>query len=239
MIVIPARLGSTRFPSKVLADIMGTPMVVCTARRVSDIDEVVVATDSQEVADIVEGYGFGAILTSTQHRSGTDRIYEAVRKLALADDEVVVNVQADEPFIEESVVRVVYELALKHRRDSDVLAVSAYRYIGAAEAEDPNIVKVVTDSDDMALYFSRAKIPYPRDHHSDSYKGHLGIYGYSVESLRLYCSMEPSSLENIEKLEQLRILSGGYKIAMREVESESFGIDTYEDLQRALKRHML
>jgi 3-deoxy-manno-octulosonate cytidylyltransferase (CMP-KDO synthetase) len=239
MIVIPARLGSTRFPSKVLADIMGTPMVVCTARCVSDIDEVVVATDSQEVADIVEGYGFRAILTSTQHRSGTDRIYEAVRKLALADDEVVVNVQADEPFIEESVVGAVYELALKHRRDRDVLAVSAYRYIGAAEAEDPNIVKVVTDSDDMALYFSRAKIPYPRDHHFDSYKGHLGIYGYSVESLRLYCSMEPSSLENIEKLEQLRILSGGYKIAMREVESESFGIDTYEDLQRALKRHML
>jgi 3-deoxy-manno-octulosonate cytidylyltransferase (CMP-KDO synthetase) len=239
MIVIPARLGSTRFPSKVLADIMGTPMVVCTARRVSDIDEVVVATDSQEVADIVEGYGFGAILTSTQHRSGTDRIYEAVRKLALADDEVVVNVQADEPFIEEGVVEAVYELALKHRDDRDVLAVSAYRYIGAAEAEDPNIVKVVTDSDNMALYFSRAKIPYPRDHHFDSYKGHLGIYGYSVESLRLYCSMEPSSLENIEKLEQLRILSGGYKIAMREVESESFGIDTYEDLQRALKRHML
>ncbi|MGC9352020.1 MAG: cytidylyltransferase domain-containing protein, partial [Sulfurovum sp.] len=107
------------------------------------------------------------------------------------------------------------------------------------EADDPNIVKVVTDADNIALYFSRAKIPYPRDHHFDDYKGHIGIYGFTMQSLERFCGLKDSSLEHIEKLEQLRALYHGYKVAMVEVETESFGIDTPEDLERAIKHHRL
>jgi len=116
---------------------------------------------------------------------------------------------------------------------------SCYKTISNPEADDPNIVKVVTDSDDIALYFSRAKIPYPRDHHFDTYKGHLGIYGFTVKSLRNFCMLTPAPLENIEKLEQLRTLYHGYEVAMMEVYTESFGIDTPEDLEKALKHHNL
>ena len=116
---------------------------------------------------------------------------------------------------------------------------SAYKRINNPQADDPNIVKVVTDIDDIALYFSRAKIPYPRDHHFDDYKGHLGIYGFTMRSLGVFCNLSSSPFEDIEKLEQLRTLYYGYKIAMIEVKTESFGIDTQEDLQRAIKRHLL
>ncbi len=239
MIIIPARLGSSRFPSKVLADVAGMPMVVRTAKAVEDIDDVLIATDSSEVLDIAKSFDIKAVLTSTTHQSGTDRIYEAAKSLNLSDDEIIINVQADEPFIEQDVVKAVYELTQKYSSNGSIIATSAYKYITNPEADDPNIVKVVTDSKDIALYFSRSKIPYPRDHHFDRYKGHLGIYGFTMKSLSIYCSLNQSSLENIEKLEQLRILEAGYKIAMVEVETESFGIDTYEDLQRALKLHTI
>ena len=116
---------------------------------------------------------------------------------------------------------------------------SCYKTISNPEADDPNIVKVVTDTDDIALYFSRAKVPYPRDHHFDAYKGHLGIYGFTVRSLRKFCMLEPAPLEDIEKLEQLRALYHGYEVAMTEVNTESFGIDTMEDLEKAIKHHRL
>ena len=239
MVIIPARLGSSRFPSKVLADVAGMPMVIRTAKAVEDIDRVVIATDTQEVLDIAKSYDIEAVLTSTTHQSGTDRIFEAAQKLSLSEDEIIVNVQADEPFIEPDVVTAVYNLTKKYADDSSILATSAYKKITNPEADDPNIVKVVTDINDIALYFSRSKIPYPRDHHFDEYKGHLGIYGYTMKSLSIYCSLPASALEHIEKLEQLRILEAGYRVAMVEVETESFGIDTYEDLERALKMHTL
>ena len=239
MIIIPARLGSTRFPNKILADIFGVPMVIKTAQAVSNLDSVTIATDSQEVVDLANEYGFRAVLTDSNHNSGTDRIYEAGVKLKLPPDEIIINVQADEPFIEEEVVESVYKLTKKYADNKNILATSAYKYISNPSADDPNIVKVVTDEEDIALYFSRAKIPYPRDHRFDEYKGHLGIYGYTMEKLERYCSMKNSDLENIEKLEQLRILANGYKIAMTEVETQSFGIDTPEDLERALRRHLL
>jgi 3-deoxy-manno-octulosonate cytidylyltransferase (CMP-KDO synthetase) len=116
---------------------------------------------------------------------------------------------------------------------------SCYKRITNPEADDPNIVKVVTDTSDIALYFSRAKIPYPRDHHFDSYKGHLGIYGFTVASLEKFCKLSPAPLESIEKLEQLRAQYYGYEIAMIEVETESFGIDTPEDLEKAIRHHRL
>ncbi len=239
MIIIPARIGSTRFPSKVLAEIQGIPMVIRTAQAVAPLDSVVIATDATEVAALAEEYDFRAVLTSAEHRSGTERIHEAARILDLPADEIILNVQADEPFLEKEVVEAVHDLTRRMAGAERFLAASAYKRIRNPEADDPNLVKVVTDEEDWALYFSRAKIPYPRDHHFDEYKGHLGIYGYTMESLERYTSLNETALERIEKLEQLRILAHGYRIAMTEVETESFGIDTPEDLQRAIRKHLL
>jgi len=239
MIIIPARIGSSRFPNKVLADIGGMPMVVRTAKAVENIDKVVIATDSQEVVDIANAHDIQAVLTSTTHQSGTDRIYEAVQKLNLDENEIIINVQGDEPFIETDVVQAIYDLTKKNQDRPRIMMNSCYKTISNPEADDPNIVKVVTDTEDIALYFSRAKVPYPRDHHFDAYKGHLGIYGFTVRSLRNFCMLSPAALEDIEKLEQLRALYHGYDIAMIEVNTESFGIDTPEDLEKAIKHHRL
>ncbi len=235
MIIIPARIGSSRFPNKVLADISGTPMVIRTAQAVSSIDKVAIATDSQDVIDIAKEYNIKAVLTSTKHNSGTDRIYEASTKLGLDDNEIIINVQGDEPFIEKEVVEAIFNLTQKNSSNSKILMNSCYKYITNPEADDPNIVKVVTDNNDIALYFSRAKVPYPRDHHFDHYKGHIGIYGFTKKSLEQFCKLSSSPLEDIEKLEQLRALYHGFEVAMVEVETQSFGIDTPEDLEKALK----
>ena len=239
MIIIPARIGSSRFPNKVLADIGGMPMVVRTAKAVEGIDSVVIATDSQEVIDIAKTHGIDAVLTSSTHNSGTDRIYEAAQKLDLAEDEIIINVQGDEPFIETDVVQAIYNLTKSNQNNPRILMNSCYKAINNPEADDPNIVKVVIDTDDIALYFSRAKVPYPRDHHFDAYKGHLGIYGFTMKSLQIFCGLIPAPLEDIEKLEQLRALYHGYEVAMTQVKTESFGIDTPEDLEKALRHHTL
>ncbi|MCF6244721.1 MAG: 3-deoxy-manno-octulosonate cytidylyltransferase [Sulfurovum sp.] len=239
MIIIPARIGSSRFPNKVLADIGGIPMVVRTAKAVESIDKVVIATDSQKVIDIAKEYDIMAVLTSITHQSGTDRIYEAVQILALPKDEIIINVQGDEPFIETEVVQSIYDLTQQNKNNENIMMNSCYKILSNPEADDPNSVKVVTDDKDIALYFSRSKIPYPRDHHFDTYKGHLGIYGFTVKSLRKFCMLAPAPLEDIEKLEQLRTLYHGYSIAMIEVKTNSFGIDTQEDLEKALKFHIL
>ena len=235
MIIIPARVGSSRFPNKVLADIDEIPMVVRTAMAVKGIDEVAIATDSQEVVDIARKYDIRAIITSENHQSGTDRIFEASQLMGLSREEIVLNVQADEPFIESSVVRAVYSLTERNIHDPEIIVNSAYKFINNPEADDPNIVKVLTDINDIALYFSRAKIPHPRDHHFDRYRGHIGIYGFTMESLETFCNLPPAPIEYIEKLEQLRALYHGYKIAMVEVDSQSFGIDTIEDLEKAME----
>jgi len=239
MIIIPARIGSSRFPNKVLADIAGVPMVIRTAQAVASIDRVAIATDAQEVIDMAEKYNIQAIMTSTKHNSGTDRIYEAAQKLNLDENEIIINVQGDEPFIEKEVVKAVYNLTKKYQSSEEIMMNSCYKYITNPEADDPNIVKVVTTHDDIALYFSRSKVPYPRDHHFSDYKGHLGIYGFTKKSLEKFCQLQTAPLEEIEKLEQLRALYYGYKIAMVEVHTKSFGIDTPEDLENALKIHNL
>jgi 3-deoxy-manno-octulosonate cytidylyltransferase (CMP-KDO synthetase) len=238
MIIIPARIGSSRFPNKVLADIGGMPMVVRTAKAVCNIDDVAIATDSQDVVDIAKEFDIKAVLTSTTHKSGTDRIYEAARKLNLNQNEIIINVQGDEPFIETQVVQAIYDLTKSNLDNEKIMMNSCYKLITNPEADDPNIVKVVTDTDDIALYFSRSKIPHPRDHHFDEYKGHLGIYGFSFKSLEKFCQLSPAPLEDIEKLEQLRALYHGYDITMKEVQTQSFGIDTPQDLERALKYHI-
>ena len=237
MIIIPARLNSSRFENKILVDIMGLPMVIRTAKQVSSLDKVVIATDSQKVIDLVKSHGFEAVLTSSEHQSGTDRINEAAQKLNISDDEIIVNVQADEPFIETEVVKAVFNRVQKViDNNEDIMITSCFKKISSELADDPNHVKVITDEHSNAIYFSRAKIPYHRDHYDNSsYKGHLGIYGFTKKSLQEFCSLNPSKLESVEKLEQLRAIDNGHKIAMVEVESKSFGIDTQEDLNNALR----
>lgn len=235
MIIIPARLNSSRFENKILVDILGLPMVIRTAKRVEKLDDVVIATDSPEVVELAAKYDIKAVLTSSSHQSGTDRINEAANILGLKDDDIVINVQGDEPFIEPEVVQSVIDrvIALKNE---EFTMVSCYKNITSDLADDPNHVKVVCDEDENGIYFSRAKIPYHRDHYNnDPYKGHLGIYGFTKRSLNKFCSLNPSILENTEKLEQLRAISNGKKIKMVRVESKSFGIDTKEDLENALK----
>ena len=234
MILIPARLASTRFPEKVLADIGGLPMVVATAKAVEGVDEVAVATDSEKVMEVCAEYGVQCVMTSPSHRSGTDRIDEAAARLGLDDDEIVLNVQADEPFIEPEVVGTLKKLVEKHRHESRTMICSLYKPVTPDAAKDPNLVKVVTDESGYALYFSRSPIPFDRDGGFDGYKGHLGLYGFTRRMLARFCTLPPSLLEETEKLEQLRALSHGYAIAMAEIRTQSFGIDTPEDLAKAL-----
>jgi len=234
MIIIPARLNSSRFENKILVDILGLPMVIRTAKRVDKLDDVVIATDSNEVIELAKKFNIKAIMTSNKHQSGTDRINEAATILQLSDEEVIVNVQADEPFIEPEVVQAVIDEVKKLQSNSFTM-VSCYKEITSEMADDPNHVKVVCDDNNDAIYFSRAKIPYHRDHYNNTkYKGHLGIYGFTKKSLSNFCLLENSILEQTEKLEQLRAISNGQKISMVKVESKSFGIDTKEDLANAL-----
>ena len=239
MIIIPARVESSRFPNKVLAKIGDIPMVIKTAKAVEEIDRVVIATDSKEVVNVANEYGFEAVMTSSSCNSGTDRIYEAATKLNLADDEIIINVQADEPFIEKEVVKSLFNLTKEYAKESEVIATTLYKLVDYTYANNPNVVKVVTTKDNIALYFSRALIPYDRDAKKDKFKAHLGLYGFTYAKLKRFCQMDESTLENLEKLEQLRILDNGYKIALKEVTSHSFGIDTKEDLEKALKLHIL
>lgn len=230
MIIIPARLASTRFPNKILADVHGLPMVIATAKRVQNLDDVAIAADTQEVVELAEKHGFRAILTSQNHQSGTDRINEAAQKLNLCEDEIIVNVQADEPFIEEAVVKSVIERA----KCTEAMITSACKKIDLLHVKDPNLVKVILDTHGNAIYFSRSAIPYDREGGFEGYFGHLGIYAFRKKSLETFCTLPYAPIEHIEKLEQLRAVYHGYNIAMVEVESESFGIDTQEDLERAL-----
>ncbi|MBX7490097.1 3-deoxy-manno-octulosonate cytidylyltransferase [Helicobacter turcicus] len=235
MIIIPARLKSTRFPNKVLAQIDGIPMVIRTAQLAKQIDDVVVACDDDSIAHVCAHYKIASILTSNTHESGTDRIAECARSLKLKGSEIVINLQADEPFLEVEVIKTL-KILMESKRGKTPFMGSCAKVITQSEAEDPNLVKVVLNQNNEAIYFSRSKIPYNRDNlDSITYYGHLGIYAFSMESLQEFCSLPKSTLESIEKLEQLRALENGKTIAIAKVESQSFGIDTQEDLQRALK----
>ena len=235
MIIIPARLASTRFPKKVLADIGGLPMVVRTAQKVAHIDRVVVAADNELIIQTCKEYGIEAMLTSTTHKSGTDRIHECATILNLDDDEIIINVQADEPFIEPNVVSsLIAKLKELQEKNEDFIMGSCYNSINAESAQDPNLVKVVLDSDNNAIYFSRSLIPYNRSGRAN-YFGHIGIYGFSKKSLQEFCNLNDAPIEDIEGLEQLRAIHHQKKITMLKVASTGFGIDTKEDLARAIE----
>jgi len=235
MIIIPARLASTRFPQKVIADIGGLPMVVRTAKAVAHLDRVVVAADDEKIIAICKEYGVEAMLTSTTHKSGTDRIHECATILNLDDDEIIINVQADEPFIEPEVVKALMNRLKELQNVNEPFIMgSCYNAINAESAEDPNLVKVVLDSDNNAIYFSRSLIPYNRSGRAN-YFGHIGIYGFSKKSLKEFCNLDDAPIEDIEGLEQLRAIHHQKKITMLKVASTGFGIDTKEDLARAIE----
>jgi len=235
MIIIPARLASSRFPQKVLADIGGLPMVVRTAQRVAHLDRVVVAADDEIIISVCKEYGIEAMLTSTTHKSGTDRINECANILNLDDDELIINVQADEPFIEGEVVEMLIKrLKILKQNNEPFIMASCFNSINNEAAQDPNLVKVVLDDKDSAIYFSRSPIPYNRSGGAN-YFGHIGIYGFSKKSLHEFCNLNDAPIEDIEKLEQLRAIYHQKKISMVKVASTGFGIDTEEDLKRAVE----
>ena len=229
-VIIPARYASTRFPGKPLADLADKPMVVrvCEQAAKSGAAAVHVATDDRRIAQAVERAGFAAVMTSAAHASGTDRVAEAAKKLKLKRDQVVVNVQGDEPLISPRLIREVGTL-LEKRRDASV-ATACHAIHDADALVNPNVVKVVLDAAGYALYFSRSQIPYPREPGAICYR-HAGIYGYRVGFLKRYTRLEPSPLEQSEALEQLRVLWHGYRIAVAVSKAEiPPGVDTPQDL---------
>jgi 3-deoxy-manno-octulosonate cytidylyltransferase (CMP-KDO synthetase) len=233
MIIIPARLASTRFPQKVLADVGGLPMVVRTARQVQHLDDVVVAADDERIVETCRAHDVRAMLTSTTHKSGTDRINECAQLLDLPEEALVINVQADEPFIEPEVLALLIErLEGLKAQGRDFIMGSCYNAVNAETAADPNLVKVVLNAYHDAIYFSRAAIPYNRSGGA-TYYGHIGIYGFTKKSLHAFCALDDAPVEDIEKLEQLRAIYHGLPISMVKVASTGFGIDTPEDLARA------
>ena len=235
MIIIPARLASTRFPQKVLADIGGLPMVVRTAKAVEHLDKVVVAADDEIIIQTCKEHGIEAMLTSTTHKSGTDRINECANILGLDENELIINVQADEPFIEAEVVKLLMiKLQDLQKQNEPFIMGSCYNAINDEAAEDPNLVKVVLDNDENAIYFSRSKIPHNQGGGA-KYFGHIGIYGFSKKSLNEFCNLKDAPIEDIEKLEQLRAIYHQKRITMLKVASTGFGIDTVQDLKRAIE----
>jgi len=231
--VIPARYGSTRFPGKPLADILGKPMIQHVwerASRAKTLEKVIIATDDERILKKAKEFGAEAILTSLSLSSGTERAAEAAKDLEV---DIVANVQGDEPLIEPQAIDEAIKSLINNPKIP--MATLAYRMIKKKEIEDPNVVKVVFDKDNFALYFSRAPIPFSRLRAPDSglrtYK-HLGLYIYRKEFLAKLIQLEPSPLEKIEGLEQLRVLENGYKIKVVETKYDSVGVDTPGDLEK-------
>lgn len=227
--VIPARYGSSRFPGKPLAEIIGKPMIWWVYNNVSEVsqlDDLIVATDDKRIFDVVESFGGKAMMTSTEHTCGTERIAECAERLKLADDDIVLNIQGDEPLL---CAGIVTDL-LKAFATPEVCMGTLKKPISAeSEINNPNIVKVVCNSSGDALYFSRSVIPYVRDKSPGYYK-HIGLYGYRKWFLDKFCKMTRTPLENAESLEQLRVLENGYKIRVIKTDYDSVGVDTPEQL---------
>jgi 3-deoxy-manno-octulosonate cytidylyltransferase (CMP-KDO synthetase) len=232
--VIPARYKSSRLEGKPLADILGKPMVQHVyerAKRAPCLDEVVVATDDERIRLAVEGFGGKVAMTSAEHRSGTDRVAEAIRNM---DADVIVNIQGDEPMLDPAMLA---ELVEPFRRATGASIVTLKKRVAhEADFADPGVVKVVTDPAGFALYFSRSLIPYPRQRTPQfAVFEHLGLYAYTRDALMRLAELPPSALEEIESLEQLRALENGMRILVLETASrhDMLSVDTQADLERA------
>lgn len=240
--IVPARLASTRLPGKPLADIGGVPMVVRVAQRAaaSGATRVAVAADDRSIVDACRAFGVDAVLTSPTHATGTDRLAEAAGALGLSSDAIVVNVQGDEPLLPPQVIAAV--AALLAARPDCAVATAAHPLADAAECFNPNVVKVVTDRFDRALYFSRAPIPWSRDGFAATraalpspalWLRHVGLYAYRCGFLRSFPSLARAPIEEQECLEQLRVLWHGERVAVLRLDGAlPPGVDTPEDLER-------
>jgi 3-deoxy-manno-octulosonate cytidylyltransferase (CMP-KDO synthetase) len=240
-VLIPARMSSTRLPDKPLADIGGLPMVVRVAQRaeLSSAAQVVVAADDKRIADACSAHGVRVVLTKPEHPSGSDRLAEACDQLGLAGNDVVVNVQGDEPLIDPGLIDAV--AVLLRERPQASMSTAAHAIDDLADFVNPNVVKVVLQADGMALYFSRAPIPWSRDAFAQGITTlpapaplrHIGIYGYRAGFLRDFPRMPQAPVEACEALEQLRALWHGHRIAVHvSAVAPGPGVDTPQDLQR-------
>lgn len=234
--IIPARYSSSRFPGKPLALLGGKPVIEHVYRQVSSVmEDVFVATDDQRIYDAVEAFGGKAIMTRSDHKSGTDRICEALEKVGGSFD-VVINIQGDEPFIQKSQLETVMQCFDDPRTQ---IATLGKPFESMEAVENPNSPKIVLDNDGYALYFSRSVIPFVRGKEHEEwlshfpYLKHIGLYAYRTEVLMEISKLPQSTLELAESLEQLRWLQNGYKIKVGLTDVETIGIDTPEDLQRA------
>lgn len=244
-VLIPARMHSTRLPEKPLKDIEGKPMIVrvVEAAKKSGAKSVAVATDHPKIIDVCDSFGISAVLTSSEHTTGTDRLAQAADLLGLPDDEIVVNLQGDEPLMPPEVICKV--ATTLQASPGAVMSTAAHTLRSVEDFKNPNVVKVVVDSQSSALLFSRAPIPWPRDAFKNnanqlpngfSALHHLGIYAYRTNFLKTYPTLKKSDLETFESLEQLRVLYHGYKIAVVQLESNlPAGVDTPEDLKRVIE----
>lgn len=231
--IIPARYYSTRFVGKPLADIYGKTMIEHVYERASRSDSltsVTVATDDERILRNVKEFGGGAVLTSSHHKSGTDRIAEAVAKMDIDDTDLIVNVQGDQPLLEPAMVDEVIRPFIDD--PSLEMGTVSCRIKAEEELRNPNVVKVVVDKDGFALYFSRYPIPYVREKETSVYfRKHIGTYVYRKDFLMRFTKMPQSDLEKAEMLEQLRALENGCRIKVIETDFESIEVDTPEDLE--------
>jgi 3-deoxy-manno-octulosonate cytidylyltransferase (CMP-KDO synthetase) len=231
--VIPARYSSTRFQGKVLAKIQGKPMIQHVwerAKQAKSLDDVIIACDHDMVADCAREFGARVVITSKDHTCGTDRIAEVINPL---DVKIVVNIQGDEPMINPAAIDSVARALLDNKELG--MATLMKRIDDVTQLLDPNVVKVVVDKNNFALYFSRAPIPYlseTSDVKNPVYFKHIGLYGYTKDFLFTYKNIPSSSLEKIEKLEQLRVLQEGFRIKVIETKFDTVGVDTLEDLAK-------
>lgn len=240
-VIIPARYASSRLPRKPLLDIAGKPMIqwVWEKAQQSGASRVIVATDHPEIEATVKAFGGEVCLTSEKHNSGTERLAEVVEKMQIDDNEIIVNVQGDEPLIPPQIVA---QVARNLDKNNVNFATLAVKLTTREELFNPNVVKTLTDTNGFALYFSRAPIPFARDHFSDCndefvasqyYLRHIGIYAYRAGFIKQYVAWQPTVLEQLESLEQLRALWYGEKIHLEEaLEAPAVGVDTVEDLER-------
>jgi 3-deoxy-manno-octulosonate cytidylyltransferase (CMP-KDO synthetase) len=237
-VIVPARYSSTRFAAKILACETGRPLVqhvVDQARKCKRVREVIVATDDRRIVDALRPFQTRAVMTSALHQSGTDRVAEVARSL---DDEIIVNVQGDEPEIEPETIDALVE---RLQTSSDDVATAATPFPAGQDVHDPNLVKVAIGRLDYAIYFSRSAVPYYRDREpaasAQAYYLHLGIYAYRRKFLLDYASWAPTPLEQAEKLEQLRVLEHGGSIHVLKIARAVHGIDTPEQYRSFVERH--
>jgi len=228
--IIPARYASNRFPGKPLAAILGKPMfwhVYNRAKQCPELSNVILATDDHRILSAAEQWDVPAVMTRSDHLSGTDRVLEAAGLLNVPDTAIVVNIQGDEPALAPAML----SQLLAPFSESTVRVTTLARTINASEAQNPDLVKVIFSHNRSALYFSRAPVPYPRGTGKDVYYGHIGLYAFRLDALKAFAALTPSRLEGFEKLEQLRLLENDIPIHVCVTQYRSIGVDTPQDIQ--------